>query len=101
MSKQIAKRVMRGVEVSAIGFGCMSLSGVYGASDDAAGIALIREALDRGVTISIPPTCTAGATTRSWSAEPSRAGAPRWCWRPSSAISAAAAGISPTGGPNM
>ena len=28
-----------GPEVSAIGLGCMSLSGVYGKSDDAAGIA--------------------------------------------------------------
>ena len=51
MSKQIAKRVMRGVEVSAIGFGCMSLSNVYGPSDDEAGIALIREAIDSGVTL--------------------------------------------------
>ena len=51
MSKQIAKRVMRGVEVSAIGLGCMSLSNVYGPSDDEAGIALIREAIDSGVTL--------------------------------------------------
>ena len=41
------QRVMRGVEVSAIGFGCMSLSNVYGPSDDEAGIAFIREAIDR------------------------------------------------------
>jgi aryl-alcohol dehydrogenase-like predicted oxidoreductase len=40
-----------GITTSAIGLGCMSLSGVYGASDDAAGIALIREALDQGVTM--------------------------------------------------
>src|ERR1700730_2554251 len=40
-----------GVQTSAIGLGCMSLSGVYGASDDAEGIALIREALDRGITL--------------------------------------------------
>ena len=38
-----------GSEVSAIGLGCMSLSGVYGKSDDQAGIALIRRALDLGV----------------------------------------------------
>ena len=38
MSKQIAKRQMRrNRDCSAIGFGCMSLSGVYGASDDEAG----------------------------------------------------------------
>jgi aryl-alcohol dehydrogenase-like predicted oxidoreductase len=38
-----------GPEVSAIGLGCMSLSGVYGTSDDAAGIALIHQAIDLGV----------------------------------------------------
>ncbi len=38
-----------GPEVSAIGLGCMSLSGVYGTSDDAAGIALIPRAIDLGV----------------------------------------------------
>src|ERR1700744_5469856 len=51
VSKHIARRTMRGVAVSAIGFGCMSLSNVYGASDDQAGVALIREALDSGVTL--------------------------------------------------
>jgi aryl-alcohol dehydrogenase-like predicted oxidoreductase len=38
-----------GIAVSAIGLGCMSLSGVYGASSDEDGIALIRDALDRGI----------------------------------------------------
>src|ERR1700739_3752039 len=38
-----------GPEGSAIGVGCMSLSGVYGKSDDQAGIALIHRALDLGV----------------------------------------------------
>ncbi|WP_395666362.1 aldo/keto reductase [Methylocella sp.] len=38
-----------GPEVSAIGLGCMSLSGAYGASDDAAGLKLLRAALDAGV----------------------------------------------------
>ena len=48
----IPKRTLgsSGIAVSAIGLGCMSLSGVYGATDDAAGIAVIHEALDRGVT---------------------------------------------------
>src|SRR6201993_852968 len=36
-------------EVSAIGLGCMSLSGVYGTSDDQAGIELIHRAIDLGV----------------------------------------------------
>jgi len=38
-----------GPEVSAIGLGCMSLSGVYGTSDEQAGIALIQRAIDLGV----------------------------------------------------
>jgi aryl-alcohol dehydrogenase-like predicted oxidoreductase len=40
-----------GIATSAIGFGCMSLSGIYGASDDAAAVRLIHEALDRGITM--------------------------------------------------
>src|SRR3954452_11035284 len=38
-----------GPPVSAISLGCMSLSGVYGTSDDKAGIALIQRAVDLGV----------------------------------------------------
>jgi aryl-alcohol dehydrogenase-like predicted oxidoreductase len=38
-----------GPEVSAIGLGCMSLSGVYGTSDDAAGIQLIHRAITLGI----------------------------------------------------
>jgi len=38
------------LEVSAIGLGCMSMSGIYGAGDDAASLAVIQHALDRGVT---------------------------------------------------
>jgi aryl-alcohol dehydrogenase-like predicted oxidoreductase len=40
-----------GIEVSAIGLGCMSLSGVYGKSNDEDGISLIHEALDQGITL--------------------------------------------------
>jgi aryl-alcohol dehydrogenase-like predicted oxidoreductase len=40
-----------GLEVSAIGLGCMSFSGVYGASDDSAAIAVIHRALDSGITL--------------------------------------------------
>ena len=49
----LAKRVLGSseLEVSAIGLGCMSFSGVYGASDDAAAIAVIHEALDSGITL--------------------------------------------------
>ena len=37
------------LEVSAIGLGCMSMSGVYGPGDDAESIAVIQRALDLGV----------------------------------------------------
>ena len=40
-----------GINASAIGLGCMSFSGVYGASDDAAATTLIHEALDAGITM--------------------------------------------------
>src|SRR5258707_4367911 len=38
-----------GPEVSAMGLGCMSLSGVYGTSEEEAGIALIHRAIELGV----------------------------------------------------
>src|SRR5271154_4499428 len=38
-----------GLSVSEIGLGCMSLSGIYGAADDAASEELIRYAIDQGV----------------------------------------------------
>nr|WP_294513375.1 aldo/keto reductase [uncultured Rhodopila sp.] len=38
-----------GLTVSAIGLGCMSLSGIYGAADDAVSEDLIHHAIDRGV----------------------------------------------------
>jgi hypothetical protein len=49
---RVARRFVgsSGIEVSAIGLGCMSLSGTYGASDDNEGIAVIQEALDQGIT---------------------------------------------------
>lgn len=49
----VAKRKLgcSDLSVSAISLGCMSLSGTYGKADDAAGIALIHHALDRGVTM--------------------------------------------------
>ncbi len=45
------QRRLGSTEVPAIGLGCMSLSNVYGASDDRKGIDLIRDALDLGVTL--------------------------------------------------
>ena len=40
-----------GLSCSAIGLGCMSFSGVYGPSDDAAAQAVIHDALDAGITM--------------------------------------------------
>ncbi|TYB40100.1 aldo/keto reductase [Actinomadura chibensis] len=44
-------RDFAGTQVGAVGLGCMGMSGVYGeATDDDASVALIREAVDHGVT---------------------------------------------------
>ena len=53
MQKIAAKRALgrSGLEVSAIGLGCMSFSGVYGASDDRNAVAVIHQALDNGITL--------------------------------------------------
>src|SRR5262245_5676440 len=40
-----------GLSVSAIGLGCMSMSGIYGKSDDEQSIAVIHRALDLGITL--------------------------------------------------
>jgi aryl-alcohol dehydrogenase-like predicted oxidoreductase len=50
--KPVAKRALgaSGIEVSAIGLGCMSFSGTYGPADDGEAVAVIHEALDRGIT---------------------------------------------------
>jgi aryl-alcohol dehydrogenase-like predicted oxidoreductase len=52
-SERIATRILgsSGIEVSAMGLGCMSFSGTYGTSDEAEAIAVIHEALDRGITL--------------------------------------------------
>src|SRR5262245_21195593 len=39
-----------GIEVSAVGLGCMSLSGTYGPSDDAASMQLIQDSIEAGIT---------------------------------------------------
>jgi aryl-alcohol dehydrogenase-like predicted oxidoreductase len=49
MIKQRRRLGKAGPEVAAIGLGCMSLSGVYGTSDDEAGVRLIQRAIELGV----------------------------------------------------
>ena len=43
------KRKLGDLSVSAMGYGCMGLSGTYGASDDKAAITLLRNAVELGV----------------------------------------------------
>ncbi len=40
-----------GPAVAALGLGCMGMSGVYGPTDDAEGIATLRAAIDSGITL--------------------------------------------------
>src|SRR5262249_2466747 len=51
--KSFATRALgsSGITVPAIGYGCMGLSGTYGTSNDDEGIAVIHEALDRGISL--------------------------------------------------
>ncbi|SFQ71489.1 Predicted oxidoreductase [Variovorax sp. OK605] len=48
---QLGTKGMNGPKVSAIGLGCMGMSGVYGPSDRAESIATIHAAMDAGVTL--------------------------------------------------
>ena len=49
--KAVARRPLgtQGLAVSAIGLGCMSLSGIYGAANDSESENLVRQAIDQGV----------------------------------------------------
>src|SRR5437762_9805349 len=44
-------RRLRGLEVSAIGLGCMGMSEFYGPTDEQEAVATIHRALDLGVTL--------------------------------------------------
>jgi aryl-alcohol dehydrogenase-like predicted oxidoreductase len=49
MSIEVRSLGKSGLKVSAIGLGCMSMSGVYGDADEAQSTAVIHHALDRGI----------------------------------------------------
>jgi aryl-alcohol dehydrogenase-like predicted oxidoreductase len=46
----VPRRTLGGLEVAAIGLGCMGMSQMYGAADRAESLATVRRALDLGVT---------------------------------------------------
>jgi aryl-alcohol dehydrogenase-like predicted oxidoreductase len=48
---QVRQLGKNGPQVSAVGLGCMGMSGGYGPADDAASIATVQAALDAGVTL--------------------------------------------------
>jgi aryl-alcohol dehydrogenase-like predicted oxidoreductase len=48
---QLGTKGMNGPKVSAIGLGCMGMSGMYGPSDRAESIATIHAAMDAGITL--------------------------------------------------
>ena len=47
---QMRKLGQQGLEVSALGLGCMGMSDFYGSRDEAESVATINRALDLGVT---------------------------------------------------
>ncbi|MFM9926572.1 aldo/keto reductase [Variovorax sp. H27-G14] len=50
-TRQLGTKGMNGPKVSAIGLGCMGMSGIYGPSDRAESIATIHAAMDAGITL--------------------------------------------------
>jgi len=68
-----------GLEVSALGLGCMGMSISYGPpADKQEMISLIRSAVDAASHSSIPPRCTDRSRTRSSWAKPSPRSAGKW-----------------------
>jgi aryl-alcohol dehydrogenase-like predicted oxidoreductase len=67
------------LEVSAIGLGCMGLSFGYGpAVEKQQGIALIRAAVERGVTFFDTAEVYGRSRTKNSSAKPSRLSVSKW-----------------------
>ena len=86
---QIRKLGRSGLNVSALGLGCMGMSEFYGERDDTESIATIHRAFELGITLSRYRRRLRSATrTRNWSATPSKASATKSCSPPNLASSA-------------
>lgn len=74
----------QGLVVSAMGLGCMGMSGFYGATDEQASVGTIRRALDLGVTFldTADMWSWPRVTTSCPSRAPSVAATSKRTWRP-------------------
>lgn len=64
-----------GLEVSALGLGCMGMSAFYGETDEAESVTTIHRALELGVDFLDTAEMYGPTSTRSWSAARSRTSA--------------------------
>jgi aryl-alcohol dehydrogenase-like predicted oxidoreductase len=81
-----------GLEVSALGLGCMGMSEFYGRADEDEAIATIHRALELGVTFIDTADMYGPFTNERLIARATRAAATRWCSPRSLATSAARTG---------
>ena len=73
-------------DVSNVGLGCMTMTGLYGAADDAESIATIHQAIDEGMNFIDSSDAYGRARMRNSSARRSAGGATGWFSAPSSAM---------------
>ena len=62
------RRKLGGLEVSAIGLGCMSMTPIYGEPSEPEAIATVHRAVELGIDLVDSSDAYANGRTRSWSA---------------------------------